>query len=571
MQAIKVIRYLIIIFFLSYYHSLAFKSAVKSNNISDLQIVSSSYEDKTLLGLKFNIKNDWKIYGQNTEDISQQPKISFSKKLNYKIIWPQAISETEEIGDEKLIYNAYKQEVIIPIEISDSFQKEQEIDVKVNYAICKDICIPVNENITIKLNANDFDQESLTAIQQYMGQKEIKLSIFYAIILAIIGGFILNFMPCVFPVLSIKLLGLIKYHNHSTSQLRLIYLSTIAGNIFTFIIIASFIVIFKEIGQSFGWGLQFQNPYFLVVLATIVFYFAIYTLKGNIQISGNILSSLNNKINHNKNGLFLPNFLSGILTVLLSTPCSAPFLGSAISFALSQNIFEIFTILIAISLGLATPYFLLLIYPALTYKLPKPGAWMEKAKKLMFALLVATFAWLLFVLSNFVGLIGCIIITTILLISLKYFRKNNKNTLISIIITTIFIFFIPFFINQKATKINQKHWIEFNQKKISTLVAQNKIVIINITADWCLTCKVNEIRVFSSKEFTNLIVQDNIIAMNGDLTKPNQEILDFIKSHHRQAIPFTIIYSHNFPKGILTNEIISKKNFLELITKLSNK
>jgi len=567
MQVLKFIKYLIVIFFCALFStSLAFKSEIRNNNISKLQIISATNNNETFLGLKFELKDQWQIYGKNHNQTNQQPQISFSPNLQYKIIWPKAIQKTQKIGNKTIKYNIYKNEVIIPIKILDNITEQKEFIVNIDYVLCKQICIPIKEEFNIKLTPNDFDTENLQLIQKYIQQSyDINLSLFYAIIFALIGGLILNLMPCVFPVLSIKLINLIKYSGHHTKQLRLVYLSTIAGNIFTFIIIASFIAIFKEIGQSFGWGIQFQNPYFLVILALIIFYFAIYSLKGNIYIPSQILSNLNNKINQKQHQIFLPNFLSGVLTVLLATPCSAPFLGSAISFALSQNTFEIFTILIAISIGLALPYIILLIYPKLTYRLPKPGAWMNKVKKIMFLALMATIIWLLFVLSNFIGWLGCLFIVILLIISLKFLHKNQKHTIITIFLVTIITSFIPSCINYQNIAKNQKYWIEFDENKIQPLVQQNKIVIINITADWCLTCKFNEIMVFNSKEVIALIKKSDIIAMRGDLTKANKKILDFIKSHNRQAIPFTIIYSKKYPQGILTSELITKVGFLKLI------
>jgi suppressor for copper-sensitivity B len=316
--------------------------------------------------------------------------------------------------------------------------------------------------------------------------------------------------------------------------------------------------------------MQFQNPYFLIFLCIALFYFSIYTLKGDLQISSNILSKLNQKIDQNQNRLFLPNFLSGILTVLLATPCSAPFVGSAISFALSQEILEIFLIFITISLGLALPYFALLIFPRLTYKLPKAGNWMNHIKKLMFLLLLGTLIWLLQILSNSIGYFGSSLILAFLIISIFFFNKTKKS-IIALLMILFAEFSIPSFFYHQSSQETEKNWIEFDQKKIPFLIKKNKIVIVNITADWCLTCKINEAMVLNSHEVINFIKQPNVIAMQGDLTKPNQEILDFIKSHNRQGIPFTVIYSKRFPNGILTSELIFKKDLLKLIATLKTK
>ena len=389
----------------------------KSGN-SKVRIVASSFTDqdsnqKLIIGLDFEIKDGWKIYGNDPgSTIGLPPVFDFSNSTNYQnnqIIWPNATLGEEKIGDEVIKYSYYHDEVVIPIKVTlKDYYQLTNLKIRIDYGLCKDICIPANVEFDINLGILETDSEALSIIQKYyqpklVNQKTLAIesslnrsknslaALFTALIAAFIGGMILNIMPCVLPVLSIKLISVINHSNSTIARIRLAFLSTMAGIVFCFLIFASITTIAKLSGNSLGWGLQFQNHYFLVFLILILSLFSA-NLLGLFEISFNQIMAtiLNKKIsNHlenddearNKN-IFIGNFLSGILAVLLATPCSAPFLGLAISFALTQNIAIIFLIFITISIGVCTPYILLFIAPKLVYLLPKPGQWMMKVKKL---------------------------------------------------------------------------------------------------------------------------------------------------------------------------------------------
>ena len=205
------------------------------------------------------------------------------------------------------------------------------------------------------------------------------------ILISLIGGAILNIMPCVLPVLSIKLISIINHSNASLARIRFAFVSTIIGILACFMFFAASAAVIKATGNSLGWGLQFQNPYFLIFLIIILAFFTA-NLLGIFEITFQqfLTNFLNKKIieGEGKKNIFMPNFLSGVLAVLLATPCSAPFLGTAISFALSQNLEIIFLVFFMIGLGFALPYIILLITPKIVYLLPKPGNWMIHIKQL---------------------------------------------------------------------------------------------------------------------------------------------------------------------------------------------
>ncbi len=600
-----------------------------SNGGAKSRIIASFYEENTpenklgnkqklIAGFEIVIDNGWKIYAPDDSGqasfIGIPPSFNFANSKNINIsktkpIFPKADLEKEQIGDETIEYSTYKERVIIPlaIEVIDANQ-ETNLEIEVNYGLCKDICIPASQKFSLKIPALQNDSEILKNIQLYLENKQIsdsvktkttnnptpKISLLKALLIAFIGGVILNIMPCVLPVLSIKLLSVINHSQSRLSRIRWAFFSTTLGIVFSFAAFACVAVFLKSIGNQIGWGFQFQNPYFLLFLLIVLMVF-VANLMGLFEFNfGSSLGSvLNKKITKKESGqkknIFIPNFFSGILAVLLATPCSAPFVGVAISFALSAEIKEIFLIFGAMSLGLASPYLFLIAFPKSVKLMPKPGAWMIKAKQLMAGFLAATAMWLVYILIDNIGFIAAMSAAILAILILLFFKivskldfsnRDSSSAKIKIIVTiTILIsiissiFIVPnhlSYLDKMIEKKQQEYWIKFDQSKISDLIKQGKTVVIDITADWCITCKANKLLVLNSKEIRAKLSQDNIIAMRGDLTKPDDAIFNFMKKHNRYGIPFNIVFGPNAPEGIATSELLSKKSLLRAINQASH-
>jgi suppressor for copper-sensitivity B len=295
----------------------------------------------------------------------------------------------------------------------------------------------------------------------------------------------------------------------------------------------------------------------------------------------NILNHKISKEEKKKKNIFIPNFFSGILAVLLATPCSAPFVGVAISFALSAEMKEIFLIFGSMSLGLSLPYLILIVFPKSVKLMPKPGAWMVRIKHLMAGFLAATAVWLVYILIDNIGFIAAMSAAILAILILLFFKVISKINLskskllvaVIVLITLISaIFVVPnrlAYLDKMIEKEQQANWIKFDESKISDLVKQGKTVVIDITADWCISCKANKLLVLNSEEVKAKLADNNIVAMRGDLTKPDEAIFNFMKKYNRYGIPFNIVFGPNSPDGVLTSELLSKKSFLEAIDKAS--
>ena len=573
---------------------------------AETSLISSVYEQngakKLVAGVEFKLQEGWKIYGNDDSGMGMPPEFNFSASQNYKnhnIFYPQAVDGLEKIGSEEIKYKYYKNSVIFPIFIETLDQNQPtKLNLKLSFALCKDVCVPVNQEFNLDVN-NDIDMVSINKIEKFYGQNlvekklessqdfsEIDMSlniegakknpnkIYFMILLAMFGGLILNIMPCVLPVISIKLISVLKHSGAPISQVRFSFFSTIIGILSCFIILAFFSFAIQSAGSSLGWGFQFQNPFFLIFLIIILVFF-IAELLGIFEITfSQILATLLDKKISEKEAqknIFMPNFLSGILAVLLATPCSAPFLGSAISFAITQDFLTILLIFTFIGVGFSAPYIILIISPQLINFLPKPGKWMIKIKHLMAGFLVATAVWLTFVLSNTIGIFPSLLVAVfsiLIFCSLKIKTKMVKIIFITLVIILSFTLPFDFHDRQLKSKSEQDtYWQFFDESILQNLIAQNKIIIVDVTADWCLTCKFNKMLVLNDKEITRKLKSGEIIGLRADITKPDSDVMKFLAKHNRYAIPFNAVYGPNAKNGLLASEFLNKKQLLSLIEK----
>ncbi len=564
------------------------------SNAAETRLLASYFDDngspKIIAAIHFKISDGWKIYGQDSGGIGLPPSFDFSQSQNYashQVIWPEPEYHQEKIGEETYSYSTYHNEVIIPIEIELKGQSATtKINVSIDLGLCKEICIPAHVNFAAEINEKE-DAKALKEIEKFYPKKLVKTeaaqqnlsenqsskSFVYFVVIALIGGFILNFMPCVLPVLSIKLLSIIDRPDAKNSRIRIAFLATILGIILFFVVLAILTSFIKFSGNEFGWGLQFQNTFFLIFLVIITTIFTA-NLFGKFEFTYEqfLANFLNRKIDdgEKKKNIFVPNLLSGILATILATPCSAPFLGSAISFALVNDFSTIFIIFFFIGIGFATPYIILLVSPNLVRNLPKPGAWMIKLKHLLGILMLATLLWLLFILSNSLDKSATMLVLAIsilIIFALKISDKTLKIIVIGLLILAATS--LPRNFPQKIETIKKEGvemmWRSFDENEIQSLVRSGKVVLVDITADWCITCKFNKINVLKSAEIELLIKRGDIIAMRADISKPNPEIMEYMRRFNRYAIPFNVVYGPSSKDGLLTNEILTKTALLKLI------
>jgi suppressor for copper-sensitivity B len=395
------------------------------------------------------------------------------------------------------------------------------------------------------------------------------------LLVALLGGLILNVMPCVLPVLSLKLLGLVGHAQESPGAVRRGFLASAAGILVAFAALAGALLLLKAMGGTIGWGIQFQQPWFLVAMTLLLTLFAA-NLWGWFEIP--LPARVGNLAGVGRPAGLGGQFATGIFATLLATPCSAPFVGTAIGFALARGPVEIVAIFLALGLGFAAPYLLVAAAPSLARLLPRPGRWMIALRRLLGLLLAGTAIWLLTVLA---GEVNRMVVWVIGIISLGiafalWLRHRLPDGLrlaspAAVGLLTIAAFIAPAQLASPRTAevavAASGPWQSFDEAAIPALVREGKTVIVDVTADWCVTCLVNKRLVLESADIAGRLAQPSVVAMKADWTKPDEAIARYLAAHGRYAIPFNIVYGPGAPDGILLPELLTPASVQDALNK----
>ncbi|HIP79211.1 MAG TPA: hypothetical protein EYH07_12190 [Kiloniellaceae bacterium] len=384
--------------------------------------------------------------------------------------------------------------------------------------------------------------------------------------LALLGGLILNLMPCVLPVLSIKLLSIAEQGGKERRQIRAGFLASAAGILFSFLVLATAAVALKASGMAVGWGIQFQQPLFLSAMALVMALFA-YNLMGLFEVPlpaflGNLGSG------GGANNSLAGNFGTGALATLLATPCSAPFLGTSVGFALSRGAAEIYLIFTALGIGLALPYLLVAAAPRLVSWLPRPGAWMITLRRILGLLLAGTAVWLLSVLAVQIGLAAALVAGGLLLglglvlwAGPNLMQRHRLATPAAATLLALAVLALPSGLPQTAVETREtaaeEAWRPLDQAAIAELVNAGQVVFVDVTADWCITCQVNKNLVLNTETVTGLLAAPEVVQMRGDWTLPSDEISAYLAGFQRYGIPFNAVYGPGAPEGLPLPELLS--------------
>ncbi|HIF9212100.1 TPA: protein-disulfide reductase DsbD family protein [Photobacterium damselae] len=394
--------------------------------------------------------------------------------------------------------------------------------------------------------------------------------------LALLGGLILNIMPCVLPVLGMKLSSVISAKGLERRQIRAQFIASALGILVSFWLLAGFLALLKVSGQALGWGVQFQSPWFIGAMMIITGLFAANMLGlFEIRLSSNTNTWLATRGGNSYGG----HFVQGMFATLLATPCSAPFLGTAVAFALGANYLTLFAIFTALAVGMAAPWLLIALFPQLANALPKPGMWMNTVKTIFGLMMLVTSLWLLSLMANFFSLKIVIVIGVIalaLLLSQLWRIKGKRATLLTvgflILVTAIGLIIGSLTADKWAKPLPQDHhWTPLNVEQIKQDVAQGKTVFVDVTADWCITCKANKVGVILQEPVYSALDQENIVLMRGDWTKPSDYVTNFLQSHGRFGVPFNIVYGPAAPNGIELPVILTSEQVLDALKQASYK
>ena len=409
--------------------------------------------------------------------------------------------------------------------------------------------------------------------------KSYIVSLLGALLFAVIGGLILNLMPCVFPVLSMKALSLVSHADQSELVIRRHGLVYTLGILVSFLLLGIALLLVKSAGNQIGWGFQLQSPLFVAGIVVVLFALGL-SLSGFLEIGASFMGLGSGLANQSG---YKGSFFTGVLAVIVATPCTAPFMGPAVGFALTQSPVITLAVLIMLGFGLALPYLLLCYFPALSSRLPKPGAWMRKLQQLLAFPMYATAAWLVWVFGLQAGMnsVFALLLVCILMALAMWLWQSTYDVSkiwqilgrsIAVIIVVIAVVMMIKVVNESpqshdsVTNKGSVNYEKFTPARLSQLQSEGSPVFVNMTAAWCITCLANERVALSTTELKTYFKSNGIAYLKGDWTNQDATITSYLESFGRSSVPLYVYYPANKSKApIVLPQILTVASVVDLL------
>lgn len=421
----------------------------------------------------------------------------------------------------------------------------------------------------------DLSQQVSTQISPFtgtiaQGNTGLSIPLWQILSFALLGGLILNLMPCVLPVLAMKLGSVLMVPQGEQKTIRRQFLLSSSGILVSFWLLALLMTLLRVGQQAVGWGIQFQNPWFIgfMVVITAVFTANLFGLF-EIQLD----SKTNTRLATTGGQGNSSHFWQGVFATLLATPCSAPFLGTAVAFALAAPIEELWLIFTALGLGMSLPWLLIAAFPTISRLLPKPGVWMSKLRAVLGVMMLLSCLWLVSLLIPHFGEVYALAITIVFLLLLVVFiaKKNSLRTA-----AVSFVFFalltagfawmtMEQTTGSRAIVKDSVNWQPLSEEAITQALSENKRVFIDVTADWCVTCKANKYNVLLRDDIQQALSEPDVVPLRGDWTKPSPEITAFLQKRGQVAVPFNQIYGPRLAEGEILSTILDREVLLSIM------
>jgi len=552
------------LFFLILLYSLT----LSANSSVKVSLESETQEQKIggvfVMLMNFDIAQNAHIYSNESQNIGIPTKVEWTLPMGFQLIdedWPDT-KEFEFFGEKAEGFSGNIQ-VRYTFKASKYSAGEFHLDAKVSWLECSNICTPAES--TLRFTGN------------VIGTPPPRVTLFHIILLiplSFLGGLLLNAMPCVFPVVGIKILSFIKSANENRKTTILNALLYSLGIILSFLALGLILIWLKSISSSYGWGFQLQEPFFVALLCILFFSIAL-NFSGYFEFGASLgnISFLNTTKNQ-----YLYSFLSGVLAVIAASPCTAPFMGSAIGIALldSENIMTVIFTFTFLGVGMATPYVVLTLFPKLLNKLPKPGKWMNTLKEFLAFPLYATAIWLLWVFSIqtsvnasatlLVALLGIAFAAWIFTKWGVLTASKTQRFLVYGICLFILagVLHIAFHSSRASDEVVQENTI-FDEAEILRLRKSGHYVFVDFTAAWCMTCQANDRAVLNTQRVKDLFERNNVVKIVIDWTNKDTHTAKILAKFGRAGVPLYLLYSPDLEKkveilpAILSYNILSKK------------
>lgn len=478
--------------------------------------------------------------------------------------WPPATSHSDaHFGDVQV----YFESIEVPFPVARDDTAAHTITLDAEYQGCKDqgICYPVmRRSLTVELPAGEGAVDEGARARGHEGTEsggsdsiagggEPPMGIALALLFALLGGLVLNLMPCVLPILSLKALGLAK-GGHGSGYARRHAIWYTVGVLVSFAVLGMAILALRSGGAALGWGFQLQQPAFVALLVYVML--AIGLSMSGVIAFGASWGGLGQNLTEDEGAKGA--FFTGVLACVVASPCTAPFMGGALAYAMAQPPFLALSIFLALGFGLALPFLLIGFIPGLADRLPRPGAWMETLKQALAFPMYLTGVWLLWVLGHQVGMDGAGAVLAggvALAMALWWFERHRQHSRVRrwglvLLLLALAAWPLRFVGGLDASAISSRGAAldvseVYSADRLAALQAEKRPVMVNMTADWCATCKVNERLVLSTDRFRAALTTAGAAYLKGDWTNEDPAITAFLQRYKAVGVPLYVVFPAN--------------------------
>jgi thiol:disulfide interchange protein DsbD len=462
----------------------------------------------------------------------------------------------------------YFGDITVPVSVNGDLSGLKTLDIAASFQGCQDggVCYPVmtrDASVGLGSAAQTTGQAAENPAPEMPPASAggASASLLYQLLLAVLGGLVLNLMPCVLPVLSIKAVGILE-SGDNLARRRTHALMYTAGVLISFVALGLVIIALKT-----AWGAHLQNPLVVAVLSLVMLAVAL-SMSGVVQFGaslGNTGSSLANRSGP------IGDFFTGVLAVVVASPCTAPFMGTALAYALVAPTLNAMAVFFALGLGLALPFLAIGFIPALSRWLPRPGRWMETLKEILAFPMYLTAAWLAWVLAHQRGAdaVGLLMVAAVLLaMTLWWFERSRGRGLFSrawVVVLALFTLAPLYYLSTLPATAHAAETssgvVAYSPEKLDALRKAGTPVFVDMTADWCVTCKANEHTVLDGDAFQALLKRTGTVYMKGDWTDVNPTISAFLEQYHSPGVPLYVVFPKNGGPGhalptVLTESLV---------------
>jgi thiol:disulfide interchange protein len=487
--------------------------------------------------------------------------------LTLKPTWPAGVMHQDAKYGSVTVYF---DQLELPVAVDGDLAGRQSLMLDASFQGCQDggLCYPVmHRTLTIDLAGAGASTSAATSSASAVAPEmppagiagtAVQVSLLSALLLALGGGLVLNLMPCVLPVLSIKAVSILESGESATSARRhALYYS--AGVLCSFAALGLGILALRSAGHALGWGSQLQQPLLVGVLACVMLAVGL-SMSGVVQFGaslGNTGASLASRSGP------AGDFFTGVLAVVVASPCTAPFMGSALAYAFAAPMLAALLVFLMLGIGLALPFLLIGFVPSLARLLPRPGRWMETLKEVLAFPMYLTAVWLVWVLAHQRGAdaVGLVLVAMVLLaMALWWFERSRHGRALNKLVVAVLAIaaLVPLYLlahvaPPAATVATQEGVVAYTPEKLASLRAAETPVFVDMTADWCVTCKANEHTVLDSDAFRALLKRTGAVYMKGDWTDVNPTISAFLQQYHSPGVPLYVVFpKHGGPGNQLS-------------------